>query len=77
MLRRQIQEINREVEQMLIELDSSAFNLTEFEDQRIQNAETIERATERIKPFMLLSLMMESPVSTTSKPEFYLDESLD
>ena len=59
LIKNKINKLNLQIEKMLIELDSCSFNLSQREQDRIQNTEEIERVIDRIKPMMLISLMLE------------------
>lgn len=78
LIQNRIKALNIEIETILIEIDAQRYNLTTLEDQRIIEAEIIERSIDRIKPIMLLSLMYENglfeSITETQFDELELDK---
>jgi len=60
LIHQQLISINTEIEDTINSLDRKSFALSDLEKQRIESDEIVDRAIDRIKPFMLLSLLIEN-----------------
>lgn len=60
LIMKNMETLNHDIEALLADFDRTQFNLTEEEKQRVEDDEIRDRAIDRIKPLMLLSLMYES-----------------
>ena len=59
-IRKQIDQLTYEIEDLIVEIDQGLFKLTDSEQQRIDDSFIRDRAIDNIKPLLLLSLMYES-----------------
>lgn len=66
-IQRDIRDLRNQMEQIIIEIDRGQFNLSKEEQDRIEHDEVIDRAIDRVKPLMLLSLMVENGILEEDK----------
>lgn len=59
LVHRDLIELNRQVEEMIVDLDRQRFNLSDKEKQRLAEVEESDRLLEQLKPWVVLTMLKD------------------